>query len=40
MLEDWNNTVWNVLVEKGIVHNDKSITYIFKNGREIKVEAE
>lgn len=40
VLETWNTTVWNALVEKAVVCSDKSIKFIFKNGKKIIVEVE
>lgn len=37
ILTEWNNTIWTVMVEKGIVHRDGHITFMFYNGKEIKV---
>ncbi len=39
-LDNWDVTIWTVMVEKGVVHKDKSITFVFNNGAEIKVGAE
>lgn len=39
VLEEWNDTIWTVMVEKAIVHKDGHITFIFFNGTEIKVEC-
>ena len=39
ILTDWDDALWNALVEKGIVHQDASITFVFKSGKEIRVEA-
>lgn len=33
----WDNELWNLLVEVAIVHQDKSITFKFKNGKSIKI---
>lgn len=38
VLTEWNDTIWTVMVEKAIVHRDKSITFVFYNGSEVKVE--
>ena len=38
-LEEWDSQVWSLLLEKGTVHRDGSITFEFRNGKEIKVEA-
>ena len=38
-LEEWDSQVWSLLLEKGTVNRDGSITFEFKNGKEIKVEA-
>ena len=37
VLDNWDDTVWTVMVEKGIVHSDGSITFVFYNGTEITV---
>lgn len=37
---EFNEPLWNLLVENAIVHKDKSITFRFRSGVEIKVEAE
>ena len=39
VLTEWDDTVWMVMVEKAIVHKDKSITFKFYNGSEIWVGA-
>lgn len=39
VLAEWDDTIWTVLVEKAIVHRDKSITFVFYNGNEITVGA-
>lgn len=39
VMHDWNDTIWTVMVEKAIVHNDEQITFVFQNGTEIKVGA-
>lgn len=39
VLTKWDDTVWTVMVEKAIVHRDKSITFVFYNGNKIRVEA-
>lgn len=40
VLTEWNDTIWTVMVEKAIVHRDKSITFVFYNGSEVKVEEQ
>ena len=37
VLDNWDDTIWTVMVEKGIVHQGKSITFVFYNGTEITV---
>ncbi len=37
-MDAWDDTIWMVMVEKGIVHKDGNITFIFYNGTEIRVE--
>lgn len=39
VLTEWDDTVWTVMVEKAIVHKDKSITFIFYNGSKVRVGA-
>ena len=39
-LDKWNDTIWTVMVVKGIIHRDGHITFVFQNGSEIEVEAE
>ena len=38
VLTEWNDTIWSVMIGKAIVHRDKSITFVFYNGSEVKVE--
>lgn len=38
VLTEWDDTIWTVMVEKAIVHRDKSITFVFHNGSEVTVE--
>ena len=38
VLTEWNDTIWIVMVEKAIVHRDKSITFVFYNGSKVKIE--
>ena len=38
VLNDWNNTLWNVMVEKAIVHRNGEITFVFYNGTKVRVE--
>lgn len=37
VLNDWNNTLWNVMVEKAIVHRNGEITFVFYNGTKVRV---
>ena len=32
VMEEWDDTIWTVMVEKAIVHRDGSITFHFYNG--------
>ena len=32
VLEEWDDTIWTVMIEKAIVHRDGSITFHFYNG--------
>lgn len=36
-LPEWSDDIWNVLVESATVHRDGTITFKFKNGKEITV---
>lgn len=38
VLSEWNDTLWTVMVEKAIIHREKSITFVFYNGSEVTVE--
>lgn len=37
MLEAYNEDVWSNLVDKTIVNRDRSITFLFRNEKEIKI---
>ena len=37
--DKWSDTIWTVLVEKAIVHRTGEITFVFKNGTEVKIGA-
>ena len=39
ILNEWSDTIWNVMVEKAIVHRTGEITFMFYNGTKIKVGA-
>ncbi len=39
ILHDWDATIWTVMVEKAIVHRNSEITFVFKNGTEIRIGA-
>ena len=34
-ITEWDDNLWNVMVEKAVVHRDRRITFIFYNGAEI-----
>lgn len=38
-IQEWDERIFNFTLEKAVVHKDKSITFIFLSGVEIKVEA-
>lgn len=40
IFDTWDDTIWTLMVEKGIVHRDGQITFEFYNGTEITVSAE
>ena len=35
VMDAWDDTIWTVMVEKAVVHNDGSITFVFCNGAEV-----
>lgn len=37
VLNEWNDTLWTVMVEKAIVHRNSEITFMFYNGTEVRV---
>lgn len=37
VLREWSDTIWTVMVEKALVHRNGEITFVFKNGTEVKV---
>jgi len=37
VLEEWDDTIWTVMVEKGIVQRSGSVRFVFYNGVEIEV---
>ena len=39
VLDEWNEELWMIMVEKAIVHRDKSITFKFYNGKETTIAA-
>ena len=39
VLQEWNDTIWTVVVVKAIVHRNGEITFVFYNGTEISVGA-
>ena len=39
ILEEWDDTIWTMMVEKAIVHRERSITFVFYNGKQITVGA-
>lgn len=40
VLEEWDDTIWTVMVEKGIVGRDGGIRFVFNNGNKIEVGGE
>ena len=39
VLDNWDDTIWTVMVERGVVHRNGHITFVFYNGTEIEVGA-
>ena len=40
VIDSWNSDLWILLVDKAIVHHNKSITFVFKNMKEVTIAAE
>ncbi len=40
VLEEWDDTIWTVMVDKGIVGTNGGIRFLFNNGAEIEVGGE
>ena len=38
-IQEWDERIFNFTLEKAVVHKDKSITFVFLSGIQIKVEA-
>ena len=36
-LDIWDDELWMIMIERAIVHKDKSITFVFYNGQEIRI---
>ena len=36
-IDTWNDELWMTIVESAVVHKDKSITFKFYNGKEIRI---
>ena len=39
VIPEWSDEIWNSMVERAIVNRDESITFEFKNGKEVKINA-
>ena len=39
VLQEWNDTIWTVVVVKAIVHRNGEITFVFYNGTEMSIGA-
>ena len=37
LIEEFDIDIWSYLIEKAVVNQDGSITFIFNNGKEIKI---
>ena len=37
VLNNWDDTIWTVMVERGIVYRNGSVKFVFYNGTEIEV---
>ena len=40
VLEEWDDTIWTVMVEKGIAGRNGEVRFVFYNGAKIEVEDE
>jgi len=38
-MTEWDEEIWLYYIEKALVHKDSSITFIFANGKQIRIEA-
>lgn len=38
VITEWSSDIWNVLVESGTVHRDGSVTFKFKNGKQVRIQ--
>lgn len=38
ILEEWDEDVWSYLIDKATVNKDRTITFLFRNGKEITVD--
>ncbi len=38
ILEEWDEGIWNYMIDKATVNKDGTITFLFRNGREITVD--
>ena len=38
VLDEWNDSIWMVMVDKVIIHRSGEMTFVFYNGNEIKVD--
>lgn len=36
ILEEWDNTLWVIMIDRCIVHRDKTVTFVFRDGMEIR----
>lgn len=37
VLREWNDTIWTVMVERAVVHRNGEVTFVFKNGAEMRI---
>ena len=36
VLEEWDSTLWVIMIDHCVVHRDKTVTFVFRDGTEIK----
>lgn len=37
-INNWDDSIWRIMIESAVVHRDKSITFKFYNGKELRLQ--